>query len=186
MPVGGVYHDGYGAVVVDGDLHVRLELPGLYIQSRLLKEAEGAVEEGGGGFGRHGVAEARAAAAAGVAVEGELAYDQQVGGGVQRGKVEFAVGVAENAQVDGLVDDVGGVFIVVVPVDAYQDYEARVDAADGLAVDRDGRMGDALNEGAQRGYSSEPAAAFAFGLEEDSSLLPESADAPLVSDFVPV
>ena len=74
------------------------------------------------------MAETGAPSAASITVECELAYDQEVGLDVERGAVKSACGVAarvtaasviaENTEIDGLADDVGGVFLIVFFVDA--------------------------------------------------------------------
>lgn len=74
------------------------------------------------------MAETGASSAASITVECELAYDQEVGLDVERGAVKSACGVAasviaasaiaENTEIDGLADDVGGVFLIVFFVDA--------------------------------------------------------------------
>ncbi len=74
------------------------------------------------------MAETRASSAASITVERKLAYDQEVGLDVERGAVKSAGGVAaasgiaENTEIDGLADDVGGVFLIVVFMDANEYY----------------------------------------------------------------
>jgi hypothetical protein len=73
------------------------------------------------------MAETRAPSAASITVECELAYDQEVGVDVERGAVKSAgfvtaSAIAENTEIDGLADDVGGVFLIVVFMDANEYY----------------------------------------------------------------
>jgi hypothetical protein len=78
------------------------------------------------------MAETRAPSAASITVECELAYDQEVGVDVERGAVKSAGFVtasviaanvvAEYPEIDGLADDVGGVFLIVVFMDANEYY----------------------------------------------------------------
>ena len=79
------------------------------------------------------MAETGASSAASITVERKLAYDHEVGLDVERGAVKSACGVAasviaarvtvasaiaENTEIDGFADDVGGVFLIVFFVDA--------------------------------------------------------------------
>ena len=74
------------------------------------------------------MAETGASSAASVTVECELAYNKEAGVDVERGAVKSACGVAasviaasaiaENTEIDGFADDVCGVFLIVVFVDA--------------------------------------------------------------------
>ena len=161
-----------------------LKLPGSHFQSCLLEQAQRSVEEGGGRLWVHGVAETGAATPARVAVEGELADYEKVGGCVEGGHIESARVVAENAKIDRLIDDVGGVFAVVVFVDADEDDQARIYAADGFAFNQNRRLRYALYKGAQLYSPDSDEPLVALALDEDSALLPELAEAPLVSDFV--
>ena len=73
------------------------------------------------------MAETGASSAASITVECELAYDHEVGLDVERGAVKsagvIAAGViAKNTEIDGLADDIGGVFLIVVFVDANEYY----------------------------------------------------------------
>ena len=68
------------------------------------------------------------------AVERELAYYQKLGSRVQRGAVEVAGFVGENAKVDGLANQVLGVGLIVVPGDAKKHDKTAAYAGSGFAV----------------------------------------------------
>lgn len=110
-----------------------LKFPGAYFQTGLLELLQGEVEKLRGTLGAHGVAEAGTATPARVAVECELADYEKVGGCVESGQVESACVVTENAEIYCLVDDIRGIFAIVIFVDANEDDQARIYAAGGFA-----------------------------------------------------
>ena len=90
-----------------------------------------AAQEGGylliqrfGLFGAGGLAEGGAAAVAGVAVEGELRYQQHFAAGVFHRQIEFAGFVFKDAQVGDFVGDIAGVCLAVFAAHAKQHAQA--------------------------------------------------------------
>lgn len=150
MAVGGVDEEGYGAVVLEGDLHLFLEAAGGDGQAGVPVELDGVVVERLGLLRGRGLGEGGTAAFAGVGVEGELADDEEFGAGVEGGVVEAVLAVGEDAEVDGFVDEVLGIGGGVGGGDAKEDEEAGADAAGFPAVDGYGGVGYALEEGAHR------------------------------------
>lgn len=142
-----VEQEGDGAGVGVGDVHVGGEGAGLDGEVEGAEEVGGGFVEFAGEVGRRGGGEAWSSAFAAVAVEGELADEQDVSVGVEEGEVHFAVGVGEDAEVGDFFGDPFGVFGGVLFSDGEVDEQAGADPADGFVVDGDGGVGDALNDG---------------------------------------
>ena len=96
-----------------------------------------AAQEGGylliqrfGLFGAGGLAEGGAAAVAGVAVEGELRYQQHFSAGVFHRQIKLAGFVFKDAQVGDFVGDIAGVCLAVFAAHAKQHAQAVWDLAE--------------------------------------------------------
>lgn len=140
--------DGDRALIGEGDVHVGAELAGGDFDAELAGFFDKLVDHFCRGGGFHGADETGAASFSGVAVECELGDDEESSLNVEEGEVHLVVLVGEDAQVDGFFEDVlqigGG---IALPY-SEQDEESCSDLADGLVVDHDRGMGDALKDGA--------------------------------------
>ena len=86
-----------------------------------------------------------AAAAAGIAVKGELGDGEDAAARVQEGSVHDAVFIVEDPEVGDLLRHVFQVVFRIFRGNADEDHEAGADGADGLAVHGDGGGSDTLD-----------------------------------------
>src|ERR1700733_14662592 len=139
--------DRHRTVVGQLDLHVGREAPALGAErfgGQLVEECR-PLWLGGGG-------EARPVALARVGLEGELAHGEDLA--VADRVVHAAALVGEDAQREDLLGEALGGLLAVLMADAEEDEEAGADLRDRLAVDADGRPGDALEDGSHAARSS--------------------------------
>src|SRR5262249_26445740 len=101
-------------------------------------------------FGRHRLLEARPAAAPHVAVERELAHDEERAPDVRYREVHLACIVLEDAEARDLREYVGALGVAVAAPDTEVDEEAALDGADDGAVDFHLRPVDPLDDRPQR------------------------------------
>ena len=134
---------------MDGQQHVGLEASGLHLQPSPSEHLEGTFEHRRGLVGRSRIGEAGTASAPGVAVKSGLADNQKLGPDIQGRAIELASVVREDAEVDGLVDDVAGGLLVVFAANAHQHHQPRPDAAQRLGAGYDRGASDPLHDGAQ-------------------------------------
>ena len=94
----GIQNEGDGAVILASDLHIGAELPVLRLEAALAAFLQKLLIQGNCGFGTGGSNEARASAVGAVAVERELADDQNLTADIRKRTVHLAVFVLEYAQ----------------------------------------------------------------------------------------
>src|SRR5690606_29824118 len=134
---------GHGPVVDELDIHHRTELTGFDRARRTLaKDLDEAVVEPHGDRGRRGVDEARAPAAARIAVQRELAHDQQAAPDLLESEVHLSLGIREEPEADDLVRHPVDLLLAVALGEADEEEEATADLARGPTVDRPPGTGD--------------------------------------------
>ena len=134
---------------MDGQEHVGLKASGLHLQSGPPEHVEGTLEHRRGLVGRSRIGEAGTATAPGIAVQSELADNQELDTDIQGRAIELASIVREYAEVDGLVNYVVGGFLVVFSANAQQHDQPRPDTAQCLGASYDRGASDPLDDGAQ-------------------------------------
>ena len=142
-----VDHERYRAVIDKFDLHVGPKLPGCDGNALSLDGMDERFIERNSDGRRSGIDETGAAAFTAIAVEGELADDQDAAAGFGDIEVHFAVGVAKDSEARDLVGQPVGAIGRVVMRHAEQDEQPPADLADDVAFDADAGFGDSLNEG---------------------------------------
>src|SRR5579884_2256394 len=137
---------GHGTVIDQGDRLVRAALPGFDVAAEVTERVDEPRDEGLRVVGGRGRGPRRPAAAPGVAVEGELADDEQRATDRVHGHVHVAGGVVEDAQVPDLVGQLLCDPVVVVVGDADEHAQPGADLTDRAAVDGDARARHTLDE----------------------------------------
>ena len=127
--------DRGGAVVDELDLHVGAEAAGGHRRPQVPQGGHDQVHQGLGVIGGRGLDPGGAAALVGVAVEGELADDQHLAGGVGHRTVHHPVVIGHDPQAPDLVGQLARLGLGVVPVHTDQHAETGPDLADRLVAD---------------------------------------------------
>ena len=92
-----------------------------------------------------------AAAAAGIAIECELADGKNRAANILEGAVHFTRFILKNAEIRHFFRHIVDVVVGIVSADADKHHEALLDGADLLAGDADGGLGNSLNDTTHRG-----------------------------------
>src|SRR5690606_4258790 len=99
-----------------------------------------------GGLGRGCPGEARPQAARSIGRERELRHEQQAAARVTNRQIHASGGIGENAVTDQPLREPLGFVCAVGLLHADEHEQSRADLADDLALDRDARLRDSLDE----------------------------------------
>lgn len=138
--------DGYRAIVEEAHFHVVAEAAASNGDAESFEGATVGEDDRLGDIGWGGGTEARAASAAGVSVEGELANDEGFAANIEQREIEAPFRVAKDSKLGGLRRETYSFGFVVTFADTDEDEQPGPDFADDLAIDTHGGVRHPLDD----------------------------------------
>jgi len=141
-----VQQQGYGAIIQEPDLHLRLKGTGLHVYAESPEFCNHALVEWHGSFGPCGLNKTGATSFSTIPVKGELADEEYRAPDITESEVHFPVSVFKDSQPGDFSGEPDHVFLGIISGNAKQDQESSLNLPDDHSIDGDRGFRNALND----------------------------------------